>query len=52
VDFNSDDQFAAFRLSEMGNPLESIKKVIDFEIFRCMLESRLINNTKKKNDGA
>jgi len=47
-----DEQFAVSHLSEMGNPIESISKVIDFEMFRAILESRLLNMTKKNNAGA
>lgn len=36
----------------MGNPLESVRKVIDFEIFKSTLEARLLNTTKKSNAGA
>jgi IS5 family transposase len=36
----------------MGNPIESISIVIDFEMFRTILESRLLNTTKKNNAGA
>jgi len=47
-----DEQFAVSHLSEMGNPIESISKVIDFEMFRSILESRLLNTAKKNNAGA
>ena len=47
-----DEQFAVSHLSEMGNPIESISKVVDFEMFRAILESRLLNTTKKNNAGA
>ena len=47
-----DDHFSAAHLSTMGNPLESISKVIDFEIFRSTLEARLLNTSKKSNAGA
>ena len=47
-----DKQFAAEHLSEMGNPLEAIKKVIDFEYFRPLLEEKLLNTNKKNNAGA
>ena len=47
-----DEQFAVSHLSEMGNPIESISKVVDFEMFRTILESRLLNTTKKNNAGA
>ena len=44
-----DDEFTKERLSAMGNPLESISKVIDFEMFRESLESKLLNTNKKNN---
>lgn len=47
-----DEQFAVSHLSEMSNPIESICKVVDFEMFRGILESRLLNTTKKNNAGA
>jgi IS5 family transposase len=47
-----DEQFAVSHLSEMGNPIESISKVVDFEMFRVILESRLLNTEKKNNAGA
>ena len=47
-----DDQFSAEKLSEIGNPLDKISNVFDFEIFRVLLESKLLNVTKKNNAGA
>jgi len=47
-----DEHFSATHLSTLGNPLESISKVIDFEIFRSTLEARLLNTSKKSNAGA
>ena len=47
-----DKQFAAEHLTEMGNPLDAIKKVIDFEFFRQLLEEKLLNTNKKNNAGA
>lgn len=47
-----DEEFTQERLSAMGNPLESISKVIDFELFRSLLESKLLNTNKKNNAGA
>ena len=47
-----DEHFSSAHLSTMGNPLESISKVIDFEIFRSTLEARLLNTSKKSNAGA
>lgn len=40
------------KLSSIGNPLEMISKVIDFEVFRRTLESNLIKTEKKSNAGA
>jgi len=47
-----DKQFATEQLSEMGNPLAAISKVIDFEFFRPVLEEKLLNTNKKNNAGA
>ena len=47
-----DEQFTIDRLSEIGNPLEKISKVIDFESFRSTLESKMLNTNKKNNAGA
>ena len=47
-----DDEFTKERLSLIGNPLESVSKVIDFELFRESLESKLLNTNKKNNAGA
>ena len=47
-----DDHFSSDKLTEIGNPLGMISKVIDFEIFRALLESKLLNSNKKNNAGA
>jgi len=47
-----DEEFTKERLSVMGNPLEAVSKVIDFELFRELLESKLLNTSKKNNAGA
>lgn len=47
-----DEQFNIDRLSIIGNPLEKISNVIDFEFFRKSLESRLLNTENKNNAGA
>jgi transposase, IS5 family len=47
-----DEQFTIERLSAIGNPLEKIGSVIDFEAFRNTLESKLLNTEKKNNAGA
>ncbi len=39
-------------LSAIGNPLEIISTVIDFEMFRKPLEEKLLNHTKTSNAGA
>jgi len=39
------------KLSKLGNPLEKIRKVIDFETFRPELESTVLNQNKKNNAG-
>lgn len=43
-----DEQFTIERLSAIGNLLGKIGNVIDFEVFRNTLESKLLN-TEKKN---
>ena len=47
-----DEQFTIERLSAIGNPLEKIGNVIDFEAFRAILELKLLNTEKKNNAGA
>ena len=47
-----DEQFNNEQLSSIGNPLEAISKVIDFEMFRPLLEAKLLNKDKKNNAGA
>lgn len=47
-----DKQFATEYLSVMGNPLEAISNVFDFEYFRPILEERLLNTNKKSDAGA
>ena len=47
-----DEQFTIERLSAIGNPLEKIGNVIDFEDFRNTLESKMLNTEKKNNAGA
>ena len=47
-----DEQETYQKLSDIGNPLEKISKVIDFEIFRDLLETKLLNQDKKNNAGA
>lgn len=47
-----DEHFNILQLSEIGNPLEMVSQVIDFEFFRTSLESKLLNTNKKSNAGA
>lgn len=47
-----DEQNSVELLSEIGNPLEMVSKVIDFEMFRSTLENKLLNVNKKNNAGA
>jgi hypothetical protein len=47
-----DQQEICQKLSFIGNPLEMISNVIDFEIFRKSLEAKLLNQNKKNNAGA
>lgn len=47
-----DAHFSQSQLSKMGNPLEALKKVIHFEMFRPILESKLLNTNKKSKAGA
>ncbi len=47
-----DEEFIVEKLSSIGNPLETISKVIDFEMFRPTLENKLLNTNKKNNAGA
>ena len=39
------------KLSQLGNPLEKLHKVIDFEIFRSELEANMLNQEKKSAAG-
>lgn len=47
-----DEQFSADKLAAIGNPLEKISAVVDFEMFRFLLEEKLLNTVKKNNAGA
>jgi IS5 family transposase len=47
-----DEQETQEKLSKIGNPLEMISKVVDFEMFREELELKLLNKDKKSNAGA
>jgi IS5 family transposase len=47
-----DKEDTSNKLSKLGNPLEKLHKVIDFEMFRPELELALLNHDKKSNAGA
>ena len=47
-----DEQFNSEKLAKIGNPLDMISKVIDFDMFRVLLENKLLNSNKKNNAGA
>ena len=47
-----DEEETHQKLSDIGNPLEKISKVIDFEMFRDSLEAKMLNCDKKNNAGA
>ena len=47
-----DEQETYQNLSNIGNPLERISDILDFEMFRGLLESKLLNTNKKSNAGA
>ncbi len=42
-----DEQFAVEKLIKIGNPLEKISAVIDFEIFRNTLENKILKFRSK-----
>ncbi|GHT38021.1 hypothetical protein AGMMS49965_00160 [Bacteroidia bacterium] len=46
-----DKDFAKEKLSKLGNPLEKLHKVIDFEMFRPELEENMLNHEKTNNAG-
>jgi IS5 family transposase len=46
-----DKEETSNKLSKLGNPLEKLHKVIDFEMFRPDLELTLLNHEKKNNAG-
>ena len=47
-----DEQQIKQKLTSIGNPLEAINKVIDFEMFRALLEEKMNNTQRKSNAGA
>ena len=46
-----EEDFTVTALSEMGNPLEQLKSLIDFEMFRPILEEVLVNEESKTGAG-
>ena len=47
-----DKENTSYKLSKLGNPLEKLHKVIDFEMFRPELELAMLNHDKTSNAGA
>jgi IS5 family transposase len=47
-----DQSEKSLKLSKLGNPLEKLHKVIDFEMFRPILEAHMLNHNKKSNVGS
>lgn len=47
-----DEEMTYDKLSEIGNPLDKISLVVDFELFRDALEAGVLNSDKKNNAGA
>jgi len=47
-----DIEFNREKLSRLGNPLEKLSTVINFEMFRVELEDTMLNHNKKSNAGA
>jgi IS5 family transposase len=46
-----DKEETSTKLSKLGNPLEKLHKVIDFEMFREILEANMLNQDKKSHAG-
>ena len=46
-----DREYQKEKLSKLGNPLEKLHKVIDFEIFRPELELDMLNHEKESHVG-
>ena len=46
-----DREYQKEKLSKLGNPLEKLHKVIDFEIFRPELELNMLNHEKESRVG-
>ena len=46
-----DKEETSSKLSKLGNPLEKLHKVIDFEMFRSELEHNMLHHDKKSNAG-
>jgi hypothetical protein len=46
-----DKETTSLKLTKLGNPLEKLHKVIDFEMFRSELEDNMLNHLRKNNAG-
>jgi hypothetical protein len=42
-----DQEICSEKLCKLGNPLEKLHKIIDFEIFRPILEKKMLNSAKQ-----
>jgi len=42
-----DKEFTEDKLVAIGNPLDALSKVIDFEMFRSTLEKNLVKRSKR-----
>ena len=42
-----DKETRSLKLSKLGNPLEKLHKVIDFEMFRGELEENMLNRDRR-----
>jgi IS5 family transposase len=46
-----DAELTLEKLSRLGNPLEKLLRAVDFEMFRPVLEEKLLNRNRKSNAG-
>lgn len=46
-----ENEMSVSELMKLGNPLEQLDKIVDFEVFRTTLEEALVNRNRKNNAG-
>lgn len=46
-----EQEMSLSELMKMGNPLEAMDKIVDFEVFRPTLEAAVVNHNRKSNAG-